>query len=162
MKKPNLDFSNLTEAEIKQKAINYLTWLLARRDYSQFDLKQKLQQKQYPSQIIEAVLLLIEENGWQSDLRYARLLMRTKAQSGYGPNKIKQIFQQHQIKVDFYALELELEICWLSALIDLNERKYRTPVTDFKEKQKRFRFFYQRGYTSEQIQDFWQQQSEQN
>ena len=50
-------------------AINYLLYLLSKRDYSEQDLRRKLVQKEYSQEEIEQAIERAQANNWQSDER---------------------------------------------------------------------------------------------
>ena len=61
---------------------------LAMREHSSFQIKNKLTNKGFGSDIIESVILEIKNNGFQSDERYAEEYIRYRQNSGYGSKKI--------------------------------------------------------------------------
>lgn len=85
---------SLGQTELLVKARATVASLLARREYSQFELTQKLRTKEYPEDIIEQILNEFTQNNSQSDLRCCHMLLSHGYKSGWGPNKIKQQMQQ--------------------------------------------------------------------
>ncbi|MCU4675768.1 recombination regulator RecX [Catenovulum sp. 2E275] len=135
------------------QAKQYLFYLLSRREYSQHELQNKLDNRLCPAQISQSLLAEFADNNWQSDHRFALSLLKAKAGSGYGPKVIQQLFYQHKIKADLNSLTEEAEIDWQQVVNDCYERKFRQkPIKDFKDKQKRYRFLYSRGFDSDFIQ----------
>ena len=61
---------------------------LAMREHSSFQIKNKLTNKGFGSDIIESVILEIKNNGFQSDKRYTEEYIRYRQNSGYGSKKI--------------------------------------------------------------------------
>jgi len=93
-----------------------LLQLLSRREYSKAELRRKMHEWQVEPADGEQQLAQLEAENLQSDARFADMLVRSKANRGYGPLFIKQSAQQHQIssallgellasdELDWYAL----------------------------------------------------------
>ncbi|MBU1629126.1 MAG: recombination regulator RecX, partial [Gammaproteobacteria bacterium] len=62
--------------------------LLARREHSKFELRQKFKVRQFDEESIETTLSFLASNGWQSDERFVEALVRERIARGYGPLKI--------------------------------------------------------------------------
>ncbi len=135
------------------QAKQYLFYLLSRREYSRYELAQKLDARLCPAEIKTDLLNEFIQNDWQSDYRFSVSLVKSKAASGYGVKMIQQLLNRHQIKLDMTQLEADAEIDWFDSITQCYEKKYRNkPVKDFKDKQKRYRYLYSRGYSSDLIQ----------
>ncbi|WAJ71230.1 regulatory protein RecX [Catenovulum adriaticum] len=136
-----------------QPAKQYLFYLLSRREYSKIELQRKLDQRSCPSSIQAQLLAELSEDGLQSDHRFAVSIVKYKAAAGYGPNVIKQILKQHQITVDLDDLQAETEVDWTEVIFYCYQKKFADkPIKDYKDKQKRYRFLYSRGFPSDLIQ----------
>lgn len=136
-----------------QPAKQYLFYLLSRRDYSQLELQRKLAQRSCPLSIQTQLLAELAEDGLQSDHRFAISMIKYKAAAGYGPNVLKQLLKQHQITTDLYDLQAETEIDWHQVVLNCYQKKFGDkPIKDYKDKQKRYRYLYSRGFTSDLIQ----------
>ncbi len=61
---------------------------LAMREHSCFQIKNKLTNKGFDSEIIDSVVLEIKATGFQSDERYTEELIRYRQNYGYGSKKI--------------------------------------------------------------------------
>ena len=72
--------------------------LLARREHSRAELQQKLTVK-FPQQQDEIARLLdqLSTEGWQSDMRFAEAYLRSRANQGYGWQRIRMELQQRGI-----------------------------------------------------------------
>lgn len=75
------------EKKIREGAVRYL----ARREYSKVELRRKLLVK-FPglASEIDAELANLAETGLQSDSRFAESFLRSRADSGFGPRRIRQ------------------------------------------------------------------------
>ena len=71
-------------AVIRAKALD----LLARREHSRLELRQKLVQRGFPSDRIEPVLDQLVEERLLDENRYAELYACARADKGYGPLRI--------------------------------------------------------------------------
>jgi len=53
--------------------------LLARREHAELELRRKLRQREFPDEEIDAALADLKQRGWQSDERFAEMLIGSKA-----------------------------------------------------------------------------------
>lgn len=136
-----------------QPTKQYLFYLLSRREYSNLELQRKLEQRSCPLPIQTQVLDELSQSGLQSDHRFAVSMVKYKAAAGYGPNVLKQILKQHQITEALDDLQAEAEIDWTEIIFYCYQKKFGDkPIKDYKDKQKRYRFLYSRGFPSDLIQ----------
>jgi regulatory protein len=137
-----------------KKAYNYAIYLLAKREYSTFEITQKMQAKDYDKSTIDEVLQVLQEQNYQSNLRFAQMTIRVKSAAGYGYNHIKQILKNHQINVDIIAEAFESEdIDWQAVLLNLWQKKYNQKPVDFKMKQKQSAYLAGKGFSFEEIKE---------
>lgn len=83
--------------------------LLARREYSRKALQRKLDARGADPESADRALDRLAEQGWQSDTRFAEAFARTRAQSGYGPLRIRAELAQQS--VPDAQIERALEAC---------------------------------------------------
>ena len=138
----------------KTKLRNRALYWLSKRDYSVKDFKLKLDNV---CQLDELKQVLLDEfiaNDWLNEHRYLSAFVRAKVAAGLGVRRISLELQQHGIKLsDTEAHLAELNVDWFEQARRTYERKYGdTPVKDYKEKSKRYRFMQYRGFDNEQIQ----------
>ncbi|WP_150539130.1 recombination regulator RecX [Actinobacillus vicugnae] len=127
-------------------AVNYLLYLLSKRDYSEQELRRKLIQKDYSQEEIDRALERAQMNNWQSDERYCASFIRYRAQQGIGPRRLKQELRLKGIKDWLISQELEkAEIDWFMLAEQVFEKK-RPLVWDMKAKQKIWHFMCSRGF----------------
>ena len=84
-------------------------YFLGRREYSQFELQNKLREK-FPEKDseIQAVLQEFVTKDWISDIRYTEELVREKSQhGGWGPIKITQRLREKGIEKEIAESVLE-------------------------------------------------------
>lgn len=129
--------------------------LLARREHSARELHTKLARKFAEPALIESAISQLQEDGLQSDSRYAEAYLRSRAEKGYGPLRIRQEMAQRGLAEADVQLAFEAsDLNWLDRVQQVLERKFGSePAPDFKEKARRARFLQYRGFSSDQIRD---------
>lgn len=148
-KKKSKEPQLLDESGLRRKAVE----LLARREYSFFELEKKLLPVAESEEQAYAALQWMTENGLQSDERFCEMYIRSKALSGYGPVRIKMELKQKGIPPAMMEHSFEeQEIDWYSELFRLAEKKlFGADVRDLKAKQKCMGYLQRRGFTLDQI-----------
>lgn len=126
--------------------------LLARREHSRRELADKLRGR-FPSEALDAALDQLRDEGLQSDSRFAESFVRSRAQRGYGPQRIAQELHQRGIPAEQVTLAMaRAEVDWQRLLLDLVERRFGpSPASDRRERARRWRFLQQRGFGSDAI-----------
>lgn len=124
--------------------------LLARREHSQQELKQKLLRKGYASAEIHSLLVNLAREGLQSDERYTEAYVRLRIDAGFGPRRIRSELQQRGISDSLINKHLHRdEAFWWSVLSSVWQKKYDTKqlqTKELKEHMKQVRFLTQRGF----------------
>lgn len=136
-----------------QEAYAKAIYLLARREHAAAELRDKLSQKGFSSQAVEEALEQLREQNLQSDERYAEVFVRSRAQRGHGPVKIRNDLRQREVAEHLIDdLIGDSDHDWLSLAHQQYQKKYRnTPVSNYNEWSKRARFLQSRGFTTSQI-----------
>ena len=129
--------------------------LLARREHSRKELKQKLRRRFDDETIVDEQLDRLAEEHLQSDTRYAESFARQRYNRGHGPLRIRQEMRQRGIPDEDIEAAMESgEYDWYSSALAVLERKYgNKPADDVKEKARRSRFMLYRGFSLEQFRD---------
>ncbi|WP_293264027.1 regulatory protein RecX [Neptunomonas sp.] len=136
------------EAEIRCAVIS----LLARREYSRAEIEQKYRNK-YDEELLTRVLDKCQENGYQSDQRFAEMLVRSKTGQGYGLLRILQEGKRKGINESLLKECIqEQQPDWFELATLLSQRKFKekTDKQDRKLYEKRVRFLLSRGFSYEQ------------
>lgn len=158
MKSHNLNIDNSDEhlepqeliANIKQQLANKALSFLAKREYSEYELQQKLLRYCDDELLINELLLSLKEQNLQSDERFAELYVRSHAHRGKGPNWIRHQLMQHQISE--YLIEDQLNnsgIDWASithAVLVKKANLSNLKQLEYAQKAKLFNFMQQRGF----------------
>lgn len=130
-------------------AINYLLYLLSKREYSEAQLRQKLKLKEYGEEEIEQAISRAKENNWQSDERFCASYIRYRALQGYAPRRLRQELRQKGVKDGLITLQLdECEIDWFELAERVFEKK-RPTKWDLKAKQKMWRYMISHGFSND-------------
>lgn len=130
-------------------ALNYTLYLLSKRDYSEKELRSKLNAKKYPIEEIDQAIERAQENGWQSDTRFCQAYLRYRALQGYGPRRLRQELRQKGVKDWLIAQEIEgCEIDWFELAERVFEKK-RPREWDLKAKQKMWRYMVSHGFSND-------------
>lgn len=136
--------------QIRESALN----MLARREQSRFELKQKLISRfKDNSDEIDLVLTKLIDDNFQSDQRFCQSFIRYRQQGGYGEIRIISELRQKGIEQELVKQYIHnLDVDWFESALKLKVRKFGEQVSkDYKVKSKQYRYLQYRGFTSEQI-----------
>lgn len=124
--------------------------LLARREHSCFELKNKLKQKGAPTELLDDLLLQLKTSNYQSDERFAASYTRMRTEAGFGPLRIRAELQQRGISSELIAQVLgQDDEVWLERLCELWQRRFRGKLPQNQQEYGRqIRFFLQRGFAA--------------
>ncbi|PJG82459.1 recombination regulator RecX [Caviibacterium pharyngocola] len=138
-------------------SLGYVLNLLAKREYSEFELRCKMQEKAFSEQEIEQTLAHCRQKNWQNDRRFTENYLYMRSQRGYGVQRIKQELRQLKgIQADLINEVLdESEIDWTQIALSVLQKKfpqYRTAL-DLKTKQKIWRYMLSHGFSPDDFAD---------
>lgn len=136
--------------EVRARAIK----LLARREHAPAELAFKLDQRGYPTALIETVLAELKEENLLSSRRYAEAMVRARAGKGHGPIRLRDELSGKGIEDTLIddALD-EAEVDWFELAVQVRRKRFGAGLPgDFPAKAKQMRFLQQRGFASEHIQ----------
>lgn len=122
--------------------------LLARREYSQKELKQRLM-TQFPLTDVEEVIAQCLRQRLLSDERFVESRIRHRIQQGYGPNWIVQ--ELHQCGIDRELIENHLpqdEDYWAEQALRVIQKKWDHIESQLPKIQ---RYMFQKGYRTSHI-----------
>ena len=122
--------------------------LLAQREYSAYELEQKLKYKGYKKEDIKDALTKLKDEGVQNDLRFSEAFVRVRIAQGKGRVLIEKQLHMHKI-FDYNLSRHDFKTLAYLVLI----KKYgKTTPKDYKQKSKQMRFLQMRGFGSGDIQ----------
>lgn len=132
--------------------------VLSRREHSACELAHKLRGRGYASGLVEELVAQLAREGWLSDARYAAALVEDRRSRGYGPLRIRAELRHRG--VDEALADSHLQ--WSEA--EWSQLAQRTCAKRFgdasaasrKERERRFRWLLNRGFTREQIRKLFQ------
>jgi len=135
----------------KMRAFAYR--LLGRREYSEFELGQRIRQKWADAEgIQELVAALVEEN-LVSDERFTESLIRIRLQRFQGPLKIKAALRSKGISDSIISSRLYAgTIDWTELAKQWLERQHPDRIS-FEEKKKYYRRLINRGFAHDHAMD---------
>ena len=136
-------------SQIKNTAII----LLAKREYGKKELFAKLTQKYTDIDAIHCVLDSLQADNLQNDERYSEAFIRYKKSQGKGPLFIQQELKYKGIDSNLInSLVNSSEHDWYEQARQVYYKKFRSNlVDDHKDKAKRLRFMFSRGFGSEHV-----------
>lgn len=125
--------------------------LLARREHSLWELRQKLSSRDYPAEELEQVLMQLRDEGLQSDGRYIESFIQGRVNKGQGPLKIRYELQQRGIEPELTQQHLDhLEVDWPTLAEQVRCKRFgEDPPHDYAERAKQMRFLQSRGFSHE-------------
>lgn len=134
----------INPADIRLSAMN----LLARREHSAKELRQKLLKRFKNPELVDEQLLRLREEKLQSDERFAESFLRQRISRGHGPMRIRQEMRQKGISDNEINSAMDTEQPnWFELAEQTYHRKFGSlPSEDIKEKSKRSRFMQYRGF----------------
>ena len=133
--------------------------LLARREHSRFELRQKLTARGYAADKVETLLSQFARQALQSDERYTEAYVRMRVAAGFGPRRIAMELQRRGVSDSLIGAYLHQdEQFWWRALLAVWRKKYAPEQVLSVHYIKQLRFLTQRGFEPGQIHKLLQQQ----
>ncbi|MBH1971806.1 regulatory protein RecX [Moraxellaceae bacterium AER2_44_116] len=125
--------------------------MLARREHSQFELREKLTELGGESSVIDTILHEFSTENWQNDRRFTEVFIRYSARKGQGLLNIRQELKQRGITDKEMVEELLAEHDWFDLAQQTRLKKFGEELpTERKEQARQLRFLQYRGFSSEQ------------
>ncbi|UJF19013.1 recombination regulator RecX [Vibrio sp. SS-MA-C1-2] len=132
----------------KQVAVN----ILSRRDHSEYELRTKLQTRDFASSEIDEAILFCFEHRWLDDGRYSELVVRSGISKGHGLYRIKQTLKQKGVENQIIEIATqENDQDWFELAKETLARRFSREIDSDKEKARRIRFLQSRGFNFDQI-----------
>ncbi len=148
------DVSNTVEsnpADIRLAAMN----LLARREHSVRELRNKLQRRFPGDEKVNEQLCRLTEERLQSDIRFAASYARQRISRGFGPIRLREELRERGVSEDDIAAALdEVGIDWCAVAVEVIHKRFgaHKPI-DIQEKARRARFMQYRGFATDHYKD---------
>ena len=127
--------------------------LLTRREHSRQELTRKLTSRGVEPDDAHAVVDKLARSGWQDELRFAELLVRSRANTGYGPVRIRAELATHALSAEVIANALAgFEFDWSGNASDLLRRRHPAALSgDRGAQRKASDFLLRRGFGMDQV-----------
>ncbi|MBT7953324.1 MAG: regulatory protein RecX [Gammaproteobacteria bacterium] len=127
--------------------------MLARREHSEKELRQKLLTRGLDVEDIDVAIEQLKKEGLQSESRYTEAFVHDRVSRGYGPCRIIQELKQKGVGDEISEEYIdERDPHWIERLAEVHKRKYGDDIPqDYKEQAKQSRFLQYRGFSSDQI-----------
>lgn len=123
--------------------------LLARREHSRRELKQKLERGGFARDESAVALERLGDQGYQDDDRFAASLFRSRAGQGYGPARIRaELRSQGVSDATIRELMENNDIDWHDLAASQLRRRYGGPSADPAERARRAQFLLRRGFAA--------------
>jgi regulatory protein len=127
--------------------------LLARREHSIRELKQKLARRGYAADACDAVIEDLERRGLISEARFVESFVSHRSTRGQGPVRIRAELRQLDVGDELVDPVLDSgDVDWCELASAVRRRRFGQALPrDFAERAKQARFLQYRGFTQEQI-----------
>lgn len=124
--------------------------LLGRREHSRQELQRKLAVRGVEPTDIDQTLRRLDERGFQSDDRFAGMLVRSRIAQGHGPVRILAELRQHGLSDEQARRAIDSEAPdWTALAARVCRRRFAGPPTDYAERVKRANFLARRGFPAD-------------
>ncbi|MDG1906041.1 MAG: regulatory protein RecX [Arenicella sp.] len=129
--------------------------LLARREHSVVELKQKLKTREYSEDKIEQALVQLIRDGLVCDERFTEAYVRHRTMRGFGPTKIATELNSKGVSTLLFEEYIDSSSPhWLDLALNAYQKKFgEIAPTTYAEWTKRARFLQGRGFSSSIIQN---------
>jgi regulatory protein len=127
--------------------------LLARREHSVRELKQKLARRGYAADACDTVIADLERRGLISEARFVESFVSHRSSRGQGPVRIRAELRELGVGEELADPALEsIDLDWVELAGSVRRRRFGDSVPrSFAERAKQARFLQYRGFTQEQI-----------
>lgn len=126
--------------------------LLVRREHSRKELARKLAARGVEQDAAQAAVERMTAEGWQSDDRFAEQLVRSRANNGYGPVRIRAELGTHGLDRDAVAAAIDAyDGDWTENARDLVRRRFPRGAEDLAQRRKAADFLARRGFDGDQV-----------
>lgn len=128
--------------------------LLAMREHSAKELKNKLERKFENPELVASVITGLIEQNLQSDERFAQAFVSMRQRQGKGPLVIKMELREKGVPAELIAQFIDdSDELWCELAYEVKDKKFRgVAPADQRERAKQMRFLQSRGFSSRHIQ----------
>ena len=127
--------------------------MLARREHSEQELRQKLKSRDHDADLIDEIVQGLKRDNLLSNARFTEAYVNHRFDAGVGPLKIRYELRQKGI-ADALADEFlePMSDCWDQLMLQQRIRKFgETIPADYATRMKQARFLQNRGFSPESV-----------
>jgi regulatory protein len=143
----------LDAAKLRSAARNTAIGLLARREHAQAEIKRKLHDRGYDRDTTGEVVDELTRQRLLSDDRFAEMFIRSRAERGQGPVRLRAELRQLQLpaeQVERHLVAAGLD--WAELARSVRLRRFGSqPAHSLSERAKQVRFLQYRGFTAAHV-----------
>lgn len=141
------------EPPTREELISKAARLLAAREHSRTELLRKLVARGAEHSVANSAIDALQEQGLVSDRRFAELFARSRANRGYGPQKVSAELKHRGVDPQIIAETVDgEEIDWLDVLREQKDRRVAARrITSYREWAGCARALQQRGFSGEDV-----------
>ena len=127
--------------------------LLARREHSRLELVRKLISRDYPTEIVEAVLDDLQDERLLEETRFVESFVRSRVGRGQGPSRIRaELIQRGVDEVLIQSGLRDTHYDWTALAVEARRKRFGLDAPDgFDERARQARFLQNRGFEGGQI-----------
>ena len=128
--------------------------LLVRREHSRKELIRKLAERGIDTEAAAEAVDRLAGEGWQSDARFAEMVVRTRVAHGQGPVRIRAELGSHGLDGETINAALEaFDGDWRRSALDLARRRFGMGLAcaGDAERRKAADFLYRRGFDGDTV-----------
>ena len=143
---------------MRQRALDYL----GKREYSYFELAQRLKTFAEETDDIPAILEDFKKRGWLSDARFTEQLVHAR-QAKFGSARVANELREKGVADDLIASAVaEVKVSELDRAREVCRKKYKTSPTSREDWAKQARFLQSRGFGFDVIKKVLNEQTNDN
>ena len=141
--------NKINAGDIRLSAMN----LLALREHSAKELKEKLVRKYGQNEHVETTIAGLIEEGLQSDERFAEAFIRMRQRQGKGSVLIKMELRERGVPSSLLDILInKQDDIWPKLAKEVRHKRFHQLPADGREKARQMRFLHSRGFASCHIQ----------
>jgi regulatory protein len=138
-----------TAADVRRAAMN----LLARREYARAELSRRLVAREWPEDLVSAVLDDLVAENLLSDARFAESFIAARAARGQGPLRIRRELEERGVSGEQIEIAFdEAGTDWRASASAVRRKRFGSGApADFPDKARQMRFLQYRGFAPADI-----------
>lgn len=127
--------------------------MLAKREHSVSEIRQKLGDIGGDVVLIDAVITDLQSRKLQSDTRFAESFVRSRAERGYGPRAIEMGLRERGLDRESVSLAIEASgYDWCEQAVNVRQRRFGADLPrEPRERARQLRFLQYRGFAGREI-----------